>query len=212
MSNMSPPTLALAAQALWLTGLVVMARGPVTRWLERARVWRAVVAANGIAMTAFLWHLSAAIVVLAVAIPQGWDEAPAGTPGWWLGRPLWLGAAGVLTGGLIAIFRRFDAPRVAEVAGGPGWPAAVGMAACTVGMFGLSTVGFGGLVAGRVATMIVVPVSAPLAVAVIAGGVGLLLAPAKIGRRVARHGAGRDRAADVGPSTVTGRPAMTGSP
>jgi fumarate reductase subunit D len=71
ISNMSPPTLALAAHAIWLTGLVLLLREPAGRWLARARVWRAVVAGNGLAMTAFLWHLSAAFVVMGVATARG---------------------------------------------------------------------------------------------------------------------------------------------
>jgi hypothetical protein len=175
VSNMSPPTLALAAQAVWLTGLVLLLRGPATRWLARARVWRGVVAGNGLAMTAFLWHLSAAFVVLGAATARGWDAGPVGTAGWWLTRPLWLGSAGLLTAVLIAVFRRFDAPRPAVIAGGDGRVAALGMAMCTVGVFGLSTVGFGGLLAGKSATMIVAPVTAPVTIAMIALGAALTL-------------------------------------
>jgi len=176
VSNMSPPTLALAAQAVWLTGLVLLLREPAGRWLARARVWRAVVAGNGLAMTAFLWHLSAAFVVLGVATARGWDAGAPGTAGWWLTRPLWLGAAALVTGVLIAVFRRFDTPRAAVLAGGAGWLGALGMALCTVGVFGLSTVGFGGLLAGKTATMIVLPVSAPAAVALVLIGAGVLRA------------------------------------
>jgi hypothetical protein len=50
------------------------------------------------------------------------------------------------------------------------------MALCTVGVFGLSTVGFGGLLAGKTATMIVLPVSAPAAVALVLIGAGVLRA------------------------------------
>jgi hypothetical protein len=209
VSNMSPPTLALAAQAVFLTGLVMLARGPVTRWLDRARVWRAVVVANGMAMTAFLWHLSAAIVVLGVALSRGWDEGPVGTLGWWLTRPLGLGAAAVLTWGLITVFRRFDAPRVVEPVRGAGWVAAVGMAACTVGMFGLSTVGFGGLVAGRVAMMIGLPVTAPLTVALIAAGAGLIRFSHPAGRRfhpVGPVGSGGEQSRGGPGGRLLGRP------
>ncbi|MEV4442387.1 acyltransferase, partial [Streptomyces sp. NPDC049577] len=63
VSNMSPPTLALLCHGLWLVGAVELLRGPGTRLVARARVWRGVVAANGIAMTAFLWHLTAMLGV-----------------------------------------------------------------------------------------------------------------------------------------------------
>lgn len=54
VSNMSPPTVALCAQALLVTGLVLVARPAVSRWLQRPRVWAGVVTANRVAMTAFL--------------------------------------------------------------------------------------------------------------------------------------------------------------
>jgi hypothetical protein len=98
------------------------------------------VTGNGLAMTAFLWHLSAAFAVMGVATARGWNAGVAGTGGWWLTRPLWLGAAALLTAVLIAVFRRFDAPRPAVIEGGPGGLAALGVTLCTAGIFGLSTV------------------------------------------------------------------------
>jgi len=181
ISNMSPPTLALAAQAVWLTGLVLLARGPATRWLARARVWRAVVTGNGLAMTGFLWHLSAAFVVLGVA--RGWTGGPAGSLGWWLTRPLWLAAAALVTAVLVTVFRRFDTPRATVIGGGVSWVAAAGMGLCTVGVFGLSTVGLGGLIDGKSATLIAIPISAPVAVALIGIGAALLRSPQQIGSR-----------------------------
>ncbi|BFU44317.1 acyltransferase family protein [Krasilnikovia sp. MM14-A1004] len=178
VSNMSPPTLALAAHAVWLTGLVLLLRGPATRWLARVRVWRAVVAANGLAMTAFLWHLGAAFAVVGVVAARGWDLGAPGGPLWWLTRPLWLGAAALFTAVLVSVFRRFDAPRPPAAPGG-GHPlrSALGMVLCTLGVLAVSTVGFGGLLAGRTATLLVLPVTAPAALALLAAG-AMLLRPA----------------------------------
>ncbi|OMC41947.1 acetyltransferase [Mycobacterium sp. GA-1841] len=63
VSNVSPPTLLLALHCTWLSCLFVAAAGPIRRWAERPRVWRAVAAGNGGAMTLYLWH----IPVIAVA-------------------------------------------------------------------------------------------------------------------------------------------------
>ena len=116
VSNMCPPTLALAAHAMWLIGLALLLREPATRWLARARVWRAVVAANGLAMTAFLWHLSAAFVLLTLMRGSSLGGAP-GSGTWWATRPVWLAAAAIVTAGFVMVFRRFDAPRPTVIAG-----------------------------------------------------------------------------------------------
>jgi hypothetical protein len=182
VSNMSPPTVALAAHAVWLIGLVLLLRMPVTRLLARARVWRAVVAANGLAMTAFLWHLTAAFVV--VAASGGRSARTPGSAGWWATRPLWLAAAAVVTTVLVLAFRGFDTPRPAVISGGSTARAAIGATLCTLGVIGISTVGFGGLLEGHAATLLVVPVTAPVALALLALGASLLrAAPLSAGRR-----------------------------
>ena len=79
VSNMSPPTLALAACAVWLIGLVLLLRGPVSRWLARPAVWRGVVTANGLAMTAFLWHLTAMFAATAATLAIGIPQPAVGT-------------------------------------------------------------------------------------------------------------------------------------
>ena len=58
-TNTFPPSLALVALGLWQFGLALLVRPAVDRWLDRPRTWAAVVAANGMAMTVFLWHLTA---------------------------------------------------------------------------------------------------------------------------------------------------------
>jgi hypothetical protein len=171
MSNMSPPSLALAAHAIWLVGVVLLVREPATRWLARPRVWRAVVAANGLAMTAFLWHLSAAFALVAAFGNAG--GAP-GSAGWWATRPLWLGAATLLTAVPVLVFRRFDTPRPTVIAGGSPGRAAAGAALCTLGVLGFSAVGLGGLLSGHTATLLVVPATAPSSLALIALGAALL--------------------------------------
>jgi hypothetical protein len=71
LSNMAPPTVALLAQAVFLTGVVLLLRAPATVLLRRRAVWRAVVRANVVAMTAYLWHLTALFVAVAAAAAVG---------------------------------------------------------------------------------------------------------------------------------------------
>ncbi|MFH9369891.1 acyltransferase [Streptomyces anulatus] len=174
VSNMAPPTLALLAHGLWLVGAVELLRAPAARLLERPRVWRTVVAANGVAMTAFLWHLTAmfgvygALLALDVELP-----APA-SAAWWAQVPLRIALAAALTAGLVAAFRTFERPVPAAPgaagATGAGPLAALGATLCLLGVLGLSMVGFGGLLDGRTALLIAIPVSAPAAVAMTLGG------------------------------------------
>ncbi|UCA48547.1 acyltransferase [Streptomyces sp. WA6-1-16] len=175
VSNMAPPTLALLAHGLWLVGAVELLRAPAARLLERPRVWRTVVAANGVAMTAFLWHLTAmfgvygALLALDVALPEPASAA------WWAQVPLRLALAAALTAALVAAFRTFERPAAPATPGTPGSPgagplAALGATFCLLGVLGLSIVGFGGLLDGRTALLIAIPVSAPAAVAMTLGG------------------------------------------
>ncbi|GHH87422.1 acyltransferase family protein [Streptomyces capitiformicae] len=172
ISNMAPPTFALLCHGLWLVGAVEWLRGPVARWLQRPKVWRAVVAANGISMTAFLWHLSAMLGVygalLALDVPL-----PAPASGfWWAQLPLRIVLAGAVTAALVAAFRGFERPTAGRAQGSSGRSgayagpaAAFGVTLCLFGVLGLSMVGFGGLFEGRSALLIAVHVTAPAAVA-----------------------------------------------
>ncbi|MFF3355030.1 acyltransferase [Streptomyces sp. NPDC002917] len=165
ISNMGPPTLALLCHGLWLAGAVELLRGPGARLVARPRVWRGVVAANGVAMTAFLWHLTAmlgvygAMIALDVPLPE-----PA-TGAWWAQVPVRIAVAAAVTAGLVAVFRAFERPVSAVPGKGSGPVSALGVTLCLFGVLGVSMVGFGGLLEGHTAVLIAVRVSAPAAVA-----------------------------------------------
>ncbi|MEU4210250.1 acyltransferase [Streptomyces sp. NPDC026206] len=178
VSNMAPPTAALLCHGMWLVGAVELLRGPGARLVARPRVWRGVVAANGIAMTAFLWHLTAMLGVygtlLALDVPLA---APAG-PAWWAQAPVRIAAAAALTAVLVAVFRGAERPAAAGRAGAgapgarrlSGPAAALGVTLALFGVLGLSMVGFGGLLQGRTAVLVAVRITAPAAVLMAAGG------------------------------------------
>ncbi|WP_399926118.1 acyltransferase family protein [Streptomyces kanamyceticus] len=188
VSNMAPPTFALLCHGLWLVGAVEALRGPATRWLARPRVWRGVVAANGISMTAFLWHLTAMLGVYGMLLALGVPLPEPASAAWWAQVPLRMAAAAALTAALVAAFRRFERPAAAEpiapgTASGPA--AALGVTLCLFGVLGLSMVGFGGLLEGRTAMLVAVHVTAPAAVAMAL--VGWLLVERAGGRVRARR-------------------------
>ncbi|MEU8098220.1 acyltransferase family protein [Streptomyces rubiginosohelvolus] len=170
VSNMAPPTLALLAHGLWLVGAVELLRVPAARLLERPRVWRTVVAANGVAMTAFLWHLTAMFGVYGALLALDVDLPEPASAAWWAQVPLRLALAAALTAALVAAFRTFERPAASAPVQGHGPLAALGATLCLLGVLGLSMVGFGGLLDGRTALLIAIPVSAPAAVAMTLGG------------------------------------------
>ncbi len=76
---------------------------------------------------------------------------------------------------MVAAFRTFERPAAPATPGTPGSPEparsrALGATLCLLGVLGLSVVGFGGLLDGRTALLIAIPVSAPAAVAMTLGG------------------------------------------
>jgi hypothetical protein len=73
-------------------------------------VWRTVVAANGVAMTVFCWHMTALVAFLLAYEAVGFTLATEPTAGWWLSRPLWVVGPGVVLAGLMAAFARFELP------------------------------------------------------------------------------------------------------
>ncbi|MEV1045279.1 acyltransferase [Streptomyces sp. NPDC049916] len=197
VSNMAPPTLALLAHGLWLLGAVELLRAPAARLLARPRAWRVVVAANGVAMTAFLWHLTAMFGVYGAMLALRLPLPEPGSAAWWAQVPPRLVLAAALTAALVAAFRTAERPPATPpgAAGahrgplavsappGAGPLAALGATLCLLGVLGLSLVGFGGLLEGRTALLIALPVSAPAAVAMTLGG-WLLVERAGRGRGV----------------------------
>lgn len=92
ISNSLPPKLPMLALALVHTGLLLSIEGPMRRWLDQAVPWTATVLVNGMIMTIFLWHLTAATLVIGTALLLGGPglgvDPAAGA--WWAARPLWL--------------------------------------------------------------------------------------------------------------------------
>ncbi|MCW2912240.1 MAG: hypothetical protein JWN52_308 [Actinomycetia bacterium] len=174
ISNMSPPTLALLAHAVWLIGLALLIRGPVTRWLARPRVWAGVIEANGLAMTAFLWHLTALFLAGSGQLALGLVQPPVGSAAWWLLRPVWLSLLALVTGGLVTVFRRADRHRApGGQAYGPGRSVA-GMMLCLIAILGFSVVGFGGALAGRTGHLLMLPVTPVSCTFMLVAGAALL--------------------------------------
>ncbi len=190
ISNMAPPTVALLAQGVALCGVAVLARGPMTRVLARPRAWRIVVAAGAVAMTTFLWHLTAMMLVLIGTRALGLGLPEAGTGVWWATRPVWIAVLLVPTAVLVVVFRRFDTPRAAPkaaLAQPNRWVDVVAGAGVLVTVLGVMMVSITGVdvVGGAARTFLVAPVTPGAAMAVLAVGCVMVLIARP--RRAAEH-------------------------
>ena len=108
LSNMNPPTLCIAALACWLIGVAMLLRERANRWLARKRPWMAVIAANGMIMTVFLWHLTAYLVTILTLHPLGLGRDLDSTWSWWAQRPVWLLVPAIPLALFVALFARFE--------------------------------------------------------------------------------------------------------
>ncbi|MDP9022741.1 MAG: acyltransferase family protein [Actinomycetota bacterium] len=133
-SNNSPTSIALFVLGVAQFGVVAAVRDPVERWLRHSRAWAWVVAAGAVAMTVYLWHQTALVVVAALTIPTGiWPETGVADLRWWSLRPLWLVLCGLVLVVLVRVFARFE--RVGEPRSRSGRVrAAVGVVATTAGI------------------------------------------------------------------------------
>lgn len=142
ISNNSPPSVVMVALSVWLVGLVMLARPRLSAWLRGRRVWIAIVAGGSMAMTVFLWHLTALMIVAPVALPLGFPQPDPGSAAWWLSRPVWLLMLAVATVPLAAGFTRFERarPRCAPAPAAARAIAAAGL--LVVALAGFATNGF----------------------------------------------------------------------
>jgi hypothetical protein len=69
-------------------------------------VWRATVAANGLAMTVFCWHMTALVAFIGLYERAGFTLADHPTAAWWWSRPLWLAGPGLVLAGIVAVAAR----------------------------------------------------------------------------------------------------------
>ncbi|MGH2807070.1 MAG: acyltransferase family protein [Actinomycetota bacterium] len=149
VSNNDPPSICLIALTTWLVSLAMLLRGPITRWLATPRNWAAVIAANSMIMTVFLWHLTALLIAVVVAYPLGFPQYAGGTLGWWLTRPAWIAILCLALVPLVYAFSRFERPRFKTGASpAPQLPIAVtvvGIALLIIGMAGFAQGGFAGV-------------------------------------------------------------------
>jgi len=110
VSNAYPPTLCYLFGGVWSIGAVMLLRLRLARWLERPRPWRFTIAVNSMIMTLFLWHMTAYLIAILVLWPLGLGRGADTTATWWLERPVWIVAPGLVLAAIVAVFARFERP------------------------------------------------------------------------------------------------------
>ena len=107
-SNIFPTNAAIAALAVFQLGLLALITPTAARLLRRPGVWKPVVALNLVAITVFLWHMTAYLIVLWIYERLGYTLPAEPTADWWAQRWLWLLAPLVVLIMLIAVFARVE--------------------------------------------------------------------------------------------------------
>jgi hypothetical protein len=112
ITNTNPPTAMMLSMAVWSIGAVMLARPVLNGWLQRASVWKAVILGNTIVMTLFLWHMTAFLLAVLALWPFGLGQQGDTTVSWWIERPVWELVPAVFLVGLVAVFGRFERPKL----------------------------------------------------------------------------------------------------
>ena len=185
ISNMNPPTVCLVALTMWQVSALLLARPAVSGWLQRPGVWGAVIVANSMIMTMFLWHLTALMIAVAILLPLGFPQPDVGSGTWWLLRPVWFAILCGVTALFVLALGRFERPgrpsrsQAGTGERGAGPAAAVAVAFVIVGICGFAVSGLVDLIHPNGRRLIALPVS-PLINSVALGLGGLFFV---MGRR-----------------------------
>lgn len=130
--NLNPPTIALALLGFAQACLFSIAQPRLRAWGARRRAGAAVRVIGRHAMSIYLWHMPALVVVAAVTI-AGSLALGIGMPvpltgEWWASRPIWILAVGAATCCAVALVARTSAAQT------PGAPSGGARAACSVAL------------------------------------------------------------------------------
>jgi hypothetical protein len=128
LSNTTPPKVVLIALGCLQGGLLLALQAPLRRWLERLAPWTATVLVNGLIMTVFLWHMTAAVLFLGLlhALDDVGLALQPGSGTWWMTRPIWLALLSLALLPFVLLFARFERPRPSGAPPAAAWRQVVG--------------------------------------------------------------------------------------
>jgi fucose 4-O-acetylase-like acetyltransferase len=113
-SNMTPPTVCIIALTVWQVALVMLARGRVSARLTRRGPWTLVIVVGSMAMTLYLWHLTAMVALYGLVLAAGGPLPAPGTGRWWATRPAWLALLATVLTPIALVLSRFERPGRAD--------------------------------------------------------------------------------------------------
>lgn len=144
-----PPSLALMLFGAAYSATALAAAPRISTALaERPKAWAAVVAANAISLSVYLWHFTAAVAATAVFYALGMlPTADVGTGAWWLEKLPMIGLSAVFLAAIVAAVGRFEqrallAPRTPWNGGAASMLATAALVSGSVKLWSLGT-GFG---------------------------------------------------------------------
>ena len=109
ISNMAPPTLVLALHSVVLIAIVGWTWPVLRRWCAHAvAAWHVVVAGGAVAMTLYLWHLTALVIVTVAEHELHLDRGPVGPLRFWPATVVHLAFFLVVTVALVALMAPFE--------------------------------------------------------------------------------------------------------
>jgi hypothetical protein len=119
ISNLNPPTLAVVTFGIAQVGLALLTRQQLARWMRRPLAWAAVATANLSAMTLFLWHQTAFLVVTMAGLIIGrlpGLHTPPSNAAWVAERLAWLPAFAATLAVLWIAFQRAERAQARQTA------------------------------------------------------------------------------------------------
>jgi fucose 4-O-acetylase-like acetyltransferase len=112
ISNAYPPTVCFMLVGLWTIAAAMLLRDPLARWLHRSGPWKATIVGNRVIMTLFLWHMTAYLVAILALWPLGFGRQHDSIARWWLERPVWILAPGLVLAAIVWLVGRFERLRL----------------------------------------------------------------------------------------------------
>lgn len=113
LNNTYPTRVTLLFLGMAQGGAALLLEPAGQRVVRRVRAWTLVVALNARIMTLYLWHVTAMVAVIGLALAAGGTGLRvtplSGT--WWATRPLWWAVVAAVTALLVVLLGRFETPR-----------------------------------------------------------------------------------------------------